>query len=171
MKVIFKEPFPVQNGEPTKFGLQAAHTGKATETKLTYALHQLQVLGSRLVILGGAACLHVRAQRCNYWFFCREGKALMLAQGDCSGFACFACLLQNRVIKRRLAHHSGLLWISPFLSLLSALKLHCHWEQWVLSACPEMSAPFRDTLGSLQYLGADCFLVHNVLHLHQKWEC
>jgi len=37
-----------------------------------------------------------------------------------------------------------------------------------LGACPEMAVPFRDAPGSLQCLGAGCFLVPNVLCLQQK---
>lgn len=60
---------------------------------------------------------------------------------------------------------------SQFPSHFPTLKLPYPWEQRVLSACSEVAMPFRDTPGSLQSLGARCFLVQDALDLQQKLQC
>ena len=70
-----------------------------------------------LVMPGGAACLHVRAQSCNYWFFCREAEALMSARHGSSGFACLVCLLQNKVTFLHLH-------LQPFLQVYCEFPSH-----------------------------------------------
>lgn len=80
---------------PPSLGCNLSKQAKLPRTELTHALHQLYTrFGNRR----RTACLHVRAQICDYWLLCREAEALMLARSF-SGVACLVCLLQKMSLR------------------------------------------------------------------------
>lgn len=123
-----------------------------------------------LVIPVGTACLHVRGQSCNYWFF---------FPGWLKDSCLHKAVCMSGVSVSKQSHQEAynpscrftVNFLADFLPQFPALKLPYPWDQGVLSAFSEVATPFRDNPGCLQSLGISCSLVQNVFHLQQKLQC